>query len=159
MSPMPTVLRRQAVLAVALLMLPFAVARAGDDGVSVSVVAVLATDQNDKIDPKLECIAKEIQKTDPTLTGFRIVKRLEKKIAVGAKDDFDLGNDQTLRVVVQQKSDKDGRYQLKVTPPQMGDVTYLTTCCGKFLPILTPVRNKNNELLIIGVGVQPCPDK
>ena len=159
MSPMPTIVRCQAVFAVALLMLPVAAARAGDDGVSVSVVAVLATDQNDKIDPKLECIAKEIQKTDPTLTGFRIVKRLEKKIAVGAKDDFDLGNDQILRVVVQQKSDKDGRYQLKVTSPQMGDVTYLTTCCGKFLPILTPVRNKNNELLIIGVGVQPCPDK
>jgi hypothetical protein len=151
--------RCQAVVVAALLMLPLAAARAGDDPVSVSVVAVLATDQNDKIDPKLECIAREIQKTDPTLTGLRLVKRLEKKIAVGGKDDFDLGNDQTLRVVVQQKSDKDGRYQLKVTPPQMGDVTYLTTCCGKFLPIVTPVRNKNNELLIIGVGVQLCPDK
>ena len=155
----PSVFRCQAVLAAAVLLLPFAAAKAGDDSVSVSVVAVLATDQNDKIDPKLEGIAKEIQKTDPTLTGFRIVKRLEKKIAVGAKDDFDLGNDQTLRVVVQQKSDKDGRCQLKVTPPKMGDVTYLTTCCGKFLPILTPVRTKDDELLIIGVGVQPCPDK
>ena len=122
----------------------------------VSVVAVLATDQNDKIDPKLDCIAKEIQKTDPKLTGFRIAVMTKKTIAVGAKDDFDLGGDQSLRVAVQQKSDKDDRYQLKITPPQMGDITYQTTCCGKFLPIITPVRTKNNELLIIGVCVQPC---
>jgi hypothetical protein len=159
MSPTPAVSPRWIAFAAILLLAPLAACKAGDDDVSVSVVAILATDQNDKIDPKLEGIAREIQKTDPTLTGFRIVKKTEKSMAVGARDDFDLGDEQTLRVVVQKKSDKDGRYQLKITPPQMGDVTYLTTCCGKFLPILTPVRNKNNEQLIIGVGVQPCADK
>jgi len=46
-----------------------------------------------------------------------------------------------------------------LTPPQMGDITYQATGCGKFLPIITPVRTKNNELLIIGVCVQPCAGK
>ena len=108
-------------------------------------MAILATDQNDKIDPKLEAIAKEIQKTEPKLTGFHIAVMTKKTIAVGGKDDFDLGSDQSLRVAVQQKSDKEDRYQLKITPPQMGDITYQATGCGKFLPIITPVRTKNNE--------------
>ena len=122
-------------------------------------MAILATDQNNKIDPKLESIAKEIQKTDPKLTGFRIAVMTKKTIAVGGKDDFDLGGDQSLHVVVEQKLDKDDRYQLKITPPKMGDITYQTTCCGRFLPIITPVRTKNNELLIIGVCVQSIGGK
>jgi hypothetical protein len=158
MSPTPVLLRRSLLAALPLLFLG-AARPAGDDGVDVSVVAILATGDNDKIDPKLDAIAKEIQKTEPKLTGFRIAVMTKKTIAVGAKDDFDLGNDQSLRVAVQQKSDKEDRYQLKISPPQMGDITYQATGCGKFLPIITPVRTKNNELLIIGVCVQPCTGK
>ena len=77
-----------------------------------------------------------------------------KSLPVGGKDDFDLGGDQALHVAVEQKGDKDDRYQMKITPPQMGDITYTTTC-GKFFPIITPFRNKNNELLIIAVCIQP----
>ncbi len=130
-----------------------------DDGVCVSVVAILATDQNDKIDPKLEAIAKEIQKTEPKLTGFQIAVTSRKTIAVGGKDDFDLGNDQSLRVEVQQKLDKEDRYQIKLTPPKMGDITCHAACCGRFLPIITPVRTKNDEWLIIGVSLQPAGGK
>jgi hypothetical protein len=160
MSPIPSILLRLAAVAVAVAPpLVASPARACDDGVTVSVVAILATDQDDKIDPKLEHIAKEIQKTEPKLTGFRIAKMTKKDIAVGANDDFDLGADQTLHVAVQQKSDKDDRYQLKITPPQMGDIVYQTRCCGRFLPIITPVRTKNDEWLIVGVCVQPCTGK
>jgi hypothetical protein len=126
--------------------------------VRVSVVAILATDQNDKIDPKLECIAKEVQKLYPKLTGFQIAKMSCKSLALGGKDDFDLGGDQTLHVAVEQKGDEEGRYQLKITPPRMGDITYTTTC-GKFFPVMTPFRTKDNELLIVGVRIQPCPGK
>ena len=162
MSPTPPALFRRFALAAALFLLPLAApvpAACDGDGVAVSVVAILATDQNDKIDPKLEAIAKEIQKTEPKLTGFHIAVMTKKTIEVGGKDDFDLGSDQALRVAVQQKSDKEDRYQLKITPPQMGDITYQATGCGKFLPIITPVRTKNNEWLIIGVCVQPCGGK
>ena len=127
-----------------------------DDGVSVSVVAILATDKNDKINPGLEAIAKEIQKTQPQLTGFQIAVTSRKTIAVGGKDDFDLGNDQSLRVEVQQKLDKEDRYQIKLTPPKMGDITCHAACCGRFLPIITPFRTKNGEWLIVGVSLQPA---
>ena len=129
-----------------------------DDGVRVSVVAILATDQNDKIDPKLECIAREVRKIDPKWTGFRIAKMACKSLPLGGRGEFDLGDDQTLRVAVEEKSDEEGRFQMKIMPPRMGEITYTTTC-GKFFPVVTPFRNKDNELLIIAVRIQSCPDK
>ena len=152
-----------AAVAAALLLVPVAPRSApdpccDDDGVGVSVVAVLATDQNDKIDPRIKCVADEVRKLDPTLTGFRIAAHTTKSVPVGGKDDFDLGCDQTLRVAVQQKNDKEDRYRLKISPPQMGDITYTTTC-GKFFPVMTPFKNKDGELLIVAVCVRPCAEK
>ena len=54
-----------------------------------------------------------------------------------------------------QAADEKNRVQVKVAPPQMGEITY-DTCCGKFLPLVTPVRTANKDLLIIAVRVQPC---
>jgi hypothetical protein len=157
MSPTPAFLRR-ALCAVALTGLSLGVAIAGDDNLRVSVVAVLATDKNDKIDPKLECLAKEVQKNDPKLTGFRIGKMTTKSLALGGKDDFDLCGEQCLHVVLEKKGDEEGRFKMKITPPRMGEITYTTTC-GKFLPVVTPFRNKDEELLIIGVRILPCDGK
>ncbi len=154
----PSAFLRLALCAVALAGLPLGAAVAGDDNVRVSVVAVLATDKNDKIDPKLECLAKEVQKRDPKLTGFRIAKMTTKSLALGGKDDFDLCAEQCLHVVVEKKGDEEGRFKMKITPPRMGDITYTTTC-GKFFPIMTPFRNKDDELLIIGVRILPCDGK
>ena len=47
---------------------------------------------------------------------------------MGGKDDFELCGDQCLHVVVEKKGDEDGRIQMKITPPRMGDITYTTTC-------------------------------
>ena len=135
-----------------------AAASSDDAKVRVSVVAILATDQNDHIDPKLESIAREVQKLDPKLTGFRIAKTTCKAVAVGGQDAFDLGGDQALHVAVEQKGDEEGRFQLKITPPLMGDITYTTTC-GKFFPVITPFRTKDGELLIVAVRIQPCAGK
>ena len=52
-------------------------------------------------------------------------------------------------------ADKMERVRLKVCPPLMGPITY-STPCGKFLPIVTPFRTKNKDLLIIAIRVQPC---
>jgi hypothetical protein len=158
MSPTPSFLRR-ALCAFVVLGLPLAAAVAGDgDNIRVSVLAILATDKNDKIDPKLECIVKEVQKHDAKLTGFRIANMTTKSLPIGGKDDFDLCGDQFLHVAVEKKGAEEGRIQMKITPPQMGDITYTTTC-GKYFPVMTPYRNKDGELLIIGVRIQPCSGK
>jgi hypothetical protein len=123
--------------------------------VKVSVIAILASDRDDMIDSRLKCIACEVQKTHKKLKGFQVSHMTCRSLAVGARGTFDLVADQTATVTVQHGADKDDRVELKVAPPQMGEITY-DTCCGKFLPIVTPFRTRNNDLLIIAVRVQPC---
>jgi hypothetical protein len=157
MSPSAAV-RRWGWTLLALGAAPLAAASGGDEKVTVTVVAVLASDQSDKIDPKLDLLAKEVQKVEPKLTGFRLAKSTCKPLAVGQSDDFALVADQTASVKVERGADPDDRVQLKVTPPQMGEITY-ETACGKFFPVITPYRTPAGEVLIIAVRVQPCRGK
>jgi hypothetical protein len=127
--------------------------------VQVSVIAILATERDDKIDPKLTCIAREVRKTQKKLTGFQLAGTMSRKsLTVGAREVFELIGDQKVAVTVKESADEKNRVQVKVAPPKMGEITY-DTCCGKFLPIITPVQTKNGDLLIIAVRVQPCHGK
>jgi hypothetical protein len=128
--------------------------------VHVSVVAILASSTCDKIDAKLACIAKEVQKVHPELklTGFRMARISCKPVAVGASETFDLALDQVASVTVLKGADKQNMAQLKVTPPTWGEITY-TVACGKFVPFVTGYQTKNGEWLILAVRVQPCNGK
>jgi hypothetical protein len=138
----------------------FALAPRGEEGgpVKVSVVAVLASDQHKEVDPRVRCIAREMQKMDPRLTGFRMAKISCKSLPVGARHAFDLVGDQQVVVTVEQGADHNGWVQLRVTPPLLGEISYLTTC-GKFLPLVTRYRTPQNEMLILAICVRPCPGK
>jgi hypothetical protein len=37
----------------------------------------------------------------------------------------------------------------------MGEITY-SCCCGKYFPIITRYQTKDNERLIIAIGVHCC---
>jgi hypothetical protein len=126
--------------------------------VRVCVVTILASERDDKVDKKLECIAQEVQKKNPKLTGFRLGPMSCQSLAVGATNDFKLIEDQVASITVEQAADRDNHIRIKVTPPKMGPITY-TSGCGKFLPIMTPVRTKDNDLLILAVRVAPCQGK
>jgi hypothetical protein len=142
------------------LLLASAAPRADEEAepVQVSVIAILATERDDKIDPKLTCIAREVQKTHKKLTGFQIVKMTRRPLTVGKRGIFELVGSETAAVTVQKAADAKDHVEVKVAPPRMGEITY-DTCCGKFLPIVTPFHTENNDLLIIAVRVQPCRDK
>jgi hypothetical protein len=129
-----------------------------EEKVRVCVIAILATERNAKVDPKLDCIKREVQKMNPKLTGFRLAEMSCQSLAVGATDNFKLVEDEVAGIVVLKAADNEGRIQLKVTPPKMGEIRYEIRC-GKFLPILTPFRTRNDEVLIVGVRVQPCQGK
>jgi hypothetical protein len=126
--------------------------------VRVSVVVILASEKDDKVDKKLECIAREVRKMHPKLKGFKLVNLSCKSLTVGAADKFDLVEDEQTSITVLRAADKMDRVRLKVGPPMMGQITY-STPCGKFLPILTPVKTKTNEHVLIAVRVQPCNGK
>lgn len=123
--------------------------------VQVSVVAILASESNEQVDPRLESIAKEIQKIHPMMKGFRLAKMTCKTIPLKGAESFELVADQTASITVQKVSEKDNKVQLKVTPPTLGEITYTTTC-GKFFPIVTRYQTTGKESLIIAVRVQPC---
>lgn len=123
--------------------------------VHVSVIAILATERNNTIDPRLACIAREVSRNHKKLTGFQLATTARKPLTVGVAEQFELVSGQKVGVTVKETADESNRVQVKVAPPMMGEITY-DTCCGKFLPIVTPFRTKNNDLLIIAVRVQPC---
>jgi FKBP-type peptidyl-prolyl cis-trans isomerase (trigger factor) len=123
--------------------------------VRVSVVAILASESKEQVDPRLESIAKEIKKIHPTMKGFRMGKMSCKPIPSNkGVETFELVADQTATVTVMKAADKENKVQLKVTPPTIGEITYTTTC-GKFFPIVTHYETPSKERLIIAVRVQP----
>src|SRR5262245_56049022 len=124
---------------VCFLLLPFGLtletpSHGADDHVKVTVVAILASEHDKSIDPKLECLAKEIQKTEPRLTGFRLGRTTCKSLPVGESYVFPLIDEKVVLVSVEHGADKDNRVSLKVKPPQLGEIHY-STSCGKFFPI------------------------
>jgi hypothetical protein len=130
----------------------------GPEPVQVTVLVIIASDKDTKIEPKLKCIAEEMRQVDPKLTGFRLHKMLREPVPVRGNKTFKLIADQEAVVAVEQGADKDNRVILRVTPPLLGEITY-STCCGKFLPIVTRYRPSPHELLILAVRVQPCQGK
>ena len=134
------------------------VACPAEDPVRVTVVIVLATTENAVIDPKLKDLAKEVQKRDPKLTGFKLVATECKSVPVGGAATIPLTDKQELKVKVDAAKDGNGRISLTLSPPGMDAVTY-ACACDKFFPVVTPHRTKSGEQLIIAVMAKPCTAK
>src|SRR3954449_1536400 len=81
----------------------------GDDPVRVTVVVVLATTENTGIDPKLADLAKEVQKRDDKLLGFKLVSSEAKSVPVGDSVTFKLVDKQELKLKVEKPKDDNGR--------------------------------------------------
>jgi hypothetical protein len=127
--------------------------------VRVSVIAILASDRDDVVDPRLTDIAREVQQNvDGRLTSFAVARMCCKPIPVGSSHTFPLVGNWSALVAVDHCCPKDERICVTVTPPKLGQFTY-TAACGKFLPIVTSCRTARGELLILAVRVQSCPGK
>ena len=128
------------------------------DETRVCVVAIIATDRNTTVDEKIKCIAKEVQKKEPTLTGFRMATTNCKPLTAGARESFPLVEGEVASVLVEGKC-KGDRVRLTVKAPLMGEITYSTTC-GKYFPIVTRYQTKDKDRLIIAIMVKPeCKGK
>lgn len=130
-----------------------------DEGrVHVTVVAILATDRNDKVDDRLKCIAREVRKEDDKLTGFQLATQSCEAIPLGGKKCFPLVDDLEACVEATQCKEKPDRVCLRVTVPRLGRVKY-TSACGKFLPMMTGYETKDKKVLLLAVMVNPCKDE
>jgi len=127
--------------------------------IRLSVLVILASETDTEVEKRLECIAREVRKMNDKLKGFRMGPMGCKPVTVGSGvQKLDLVEGAKVTIDVQGACSKTERIRLKVYPPQMGPITY-STPCGKFLPIITPIRTKAGEVVIIAVRVQPCPGK
>ena len=128
----------------------------GPDGtIKVTVAAILATDRDKVVDPKLECLAREVQKIEPRLTGFRLARSSCKTLEPGVSYRFLLVDEKVAYISIQQAVDKEDRVSLMVKPPGMGEIVY-TSACGKYLPIMTPYETKEKDRLFIAIMVKSC---
>ena len=128
--------------------------------VKVTLVVILANTTDDKINPKLATLAKEVQKRKEGsgFTGFGIHETLDKSIAIGATHSFDLPEMQKATITVANGKDKEGRIELKVKLPGLDEVTY-TCVCDKFFPIVTPYTLKKGQTVLVAILAKPCTGK
>jgi hypothetical protein len=128
-----------------------------EDGVKVTVVAILASgEEPPRVDPKLQHIAKEIQKNHPQLKTFLLKRTTCMGLKLGQKESYPLVEEQVVEVTVLDKKGKDGKVRLQVKAPRLAEITY-RCCCDKFFPIMTGYVTKKQERLIVAVMVPPCP--
>lgn len=128
------------------------------NNVQVRVVAVLASEAPGEVDPKLKCLAKEIQKRHPKLKSFKIATMTCKSVPEQGTETFKLVVDQQAIVTILERIDKKKCVRLKVIPPTIGEITY-TTKCKMYFPIMTRYKTKKGEQLILAISVQPCTKK
>ncbi len=133
-----------------------AAAEPPEDGVKVTVVVILAN-RDGKVDDKLKCVAGEVQKMHPKLTGFHLGKTTTLPIAPGATEKFKLVDGQEASIKVKPCKECPGRFCLEVTSNALvSEMTY-TSVCGKYFPLVTDYKTKDKgDRLIIAFKVESC---
>lgn len=148
---------------IALALVPLQGRACDDDKVKVTLVVILAGEQDGKIDPRLKAVADEVQRLNPGLKSFRIKTMTTKSLDPEEVATFPLVDGKTAQVVVKRGADKQNRVELAVTAPNQGEIVYRTVC-GKFLPIVTRCQTRPagpqqpRERIILAIRVQPCQD-
>jgi hypothetical protein len=132
-------------------------ATASAQEVRVTVMAIHATDRNKDVEDDLKDIAEKVQKAEPKLTGFRKGRMTSLTMSPGAKESFELVDDETATVTLVEITKKE-KVKLTVKPPAIGAITYTTTP-DKFFPIVTRYETKNKERLIVAIMVEQGKQK
>ena len=73
---------------------------ARDDEVRVTIVAVTASSRHQEVNPKLREFAREVQKREPSLSGYRLGQTESRALNVGQKESFKLVDDATADITV-----------------------------------------------------------
>jgi hypothetical protein len=129
------------------------------DDVSVTIVAITASDRHGDVNARLKEIAAEVRKREAKLTGYKLGQTTCKSVNVGQKEKFPLVDGETADVTVLRMDDSRQRIQLAVKTPQVGEITY-STCYKKFFPIVTRYLTQNDrERLIVAIMVKPAEEK
>jgi uncharacterized protein VirK/YbjX len=127
----------------------------GAENVQVTVLAILASSEDDKITDCIKEIAQAIRSKEKQLTHFELQRTFKESIGLGKSVTIKLVDEVTMELTVNEKTDCEGRIKLSITPPKMGELTY-SCSCGKYFPIATDYYTANKERLFIAVMAKPC---
>jgi hypothetical protein len=131
---------------------------AAGEPVQVVVLVVLASDKGTKVDEKVAAIASEVTKKNPQLTCFRLLDTVNQNVPIGELKAIELVEKATMDLVINEKTNDEGRMTMTVKPPKLDEITYACTC-GKFFPIITNYYTANGERLIVAIMAKPCKKK
>lgn len=129
-----------------------------NEPIQLVVLVILATDQNSDINERLKEIAAEIRKKEPLLTGFELHKTFNKNLKLGEQLSIELIGRAMADLMINEKTDDEGRMTVTVKPPKLDEITYACTC-GKFFPIITNHYTADKQRLIIAIMAKPCKKK
>jgi hypothetical protein len=148
-------------LALAPILVPLLLARTStaadppEERVKVTVAAILAS-RDGKVDPKLKCVAEQVRKNHPELTGFQVGQSTTHSLALGGTEKFKLVDGQEAAVLVKRCKDCPERFCLEIKSKTLvGEMTY-TSVCGKYFPLFTGYKTKEGQQLLIVVKVEAC---
>jgi hypothetical protein len=125
------------------------------ENIQVTVLAIVATDRDTKIDHEVKCIAELVRKKHPSLTGFSLVRTTCKSIPVGGQDTFPLLPGQDATICITSGVGKDNKASLTVKGPGR-DEMMCSVICGKCLPLKTTHVTKDGGLLFLAILIRPC---
>jgi hypothetical protein len=123
-------------------------------------VAVILANADGKVDDKLKCVAAEVRKMHPKLTGFHVGPTTSQPIVLGGSEKFKLVDGQEASITVKRCTECPGRYCLAIhSEALVGEMVY-SSVCGKYLPLVTDYKTKGKgDQLIIVFKVEACDGK
>ncbi|HEX3152019.1 MAG TPA: hypothetical protein VHR66_28355 [Gemmataceae bacterium] len=128
------------------------------DEIEVKVLAILASEHNKEVNPKLTEFAKQVQKKEPSLTGFKLDRTNGEKLKLGETKKFLLTGNEVVEVTVNKERNEQGRITLTIKPPKMNQITY-ECACDKFFSMATDHfegKGKEKTQLFIAIMAKPC---
>jgi hypothetical protein len=137
---------------------PAATACPPADEIDVKVLAILASEHHKEVDTRLSQFAKQVQKKDPSLTGFELARTNEDTLRLGETKKFTLTGGQVVEVTVNKDRNEKGRITLTIKPPKLNQITY-ECVCGKYFSIATEHyegKGKDRAQLFIAIKASPC---
>ena len=128
------------------------------DEIEVKVLAILASEHHTDVDKRLTEFAKQVQKKDPSLTGFKLDRTNEDSLKLGETKKFTLTGGEVVEVTVNKDRNEKGRITLTIKPPKLNQITY-ECVCGKYFSIATEHyegKGKDRAQLFVAIKASPC---
>jgi len=129
-----------------------------EDEIEVKVLAIMVSEHKTEIEPRLSQFAKQVQKKDSTLTGFRLQRSGSDKLKLGETQKFDLVGKEVVEVTVNKERNKAGKVVLTIKPPKLDQITY-ECVCDKYFSMATQYfegTGTDKEQLFIAIMAKPC---